>query len=100
MGCLWQGVEAMFRGLAFPFIRFRVCGGFVFQFRFCVCGGFVYFICAFGVGFGRLAVAVVLCACLAGSVCHTATALFLEYILSDYENIKKIAQMTACAYRV
>ena len=75
-GRLWQGVEAMFRGLASPFIRFRVCGGFVFQFRFCMCGGFVYFICAFGVGFGRLAVVVVLCACLAVRVRHTATALF------------------------
>ena len=67
MGRLWQRVEAMFRGLAFPFIRFRVCGGFIFNLGF-VCGGFVYFICAFGVGVGRLAVAVVLCACLAGSV--------------------------------
>ena len=53
-----------------------MCGGFVFNLGFCVCGGFVYFICAFGIGFGRLAVAVVLCACLAGSACHTATALF------------------------
>ena len=35
------GVKAMFRDLAFTF--FRVCGGFVSQFRFYVCGGFVYF---------------------------------------------------------
>ena len=46
------------------------------QYRFRACGGFVYFICALGVGFGRLAVAVVSCERLAGSVCHTATALF------------------------
>ena len=41
-----------------------------------MCGGFVYFIRALGVGFGRLAVAVVSCERLAGSVRHTATALF------------------------
>ena len=40
----------------------------------CAVVSFIFF--AFGVGFGRLAVAVVLCACLAVPVCHTATALF------------------------
>ena len=52
-----------------------LCCVLLCRFRFCACGGFVYFIRAFGVGFGRLAVAVVSCGCLAGSVRHTATAL-------------------------
>ena len=56
--------------------------------RFCVCGGFVYFVFAFGVGFGRLLVAVVLCACLAVPVCHTATALFkFTLFKAGYENV-------------
>ena len=78
-----QGVEAMFRGLAFTFFVFAFAA-VSFPIQVCACGGFVYFICAFGVGFGRLAVAVVSRACLVGSACHTATALFkTDYVLSD-----------------
>ena len=75
MRCLWQGVKAMFRDLAFTF-SFSCLRWFRFPILFCVRGGFVYFFRALGVGFGRLAVAVVSCERLAGSVCHTATALF------------------------
>ena len=55
MGCLWQGVEAMFIDLVLPYYlrRCRVCGGFVFRLGF-MCGGFVYFYFAFGVGFVRV----------------------------------------------
>ena len=75
MRCLWQGVKAMFRGLAFTFSLTRL-RWFRFPNLVCAFGGFVYFICALGVGFGRFAAAVVSCERLAGSVCHTATALF------------------------
>ena len=46
IGRLWQGIEAMFRGLIhIPYLlrrlrRSRVYGGFVFVLVLCVCGGF------------------------------------------------------------